>query len=116
LVSRPSPDPTQSRIESPLALSASSIHLLESRQLKKTDSGIKGTKHFHRPPHNHSFEMSAEVPVAIIGIGCKLPGGSDTKDLYYEFLRNKVWRHLFYTFVFTLKNLIQIFLYHRATE
>jgi hypothetical protein len=52
--------------------------------------------------------MSAEVPVAIIGIGCKLPGGSDTKDLYYEFLRNKVWRHLFYIFVFTLKNLIQI--------
>lgn len=34
--------------------------------------------------------MSAEVPVAIIGIGCKFPGGSDTKDLYYEFLRNKV--------------------------
>jgi hypothetical protein len=34
--------------------------------------------------------MSAELPVAIIGIACKLPGGSDTKDLYYEFLRNKV--------------------------
>lgn len=34
--------------------------------------------------------MSAEVPVAIIGIGCKFPGGSDNKDLYYEFLRNKV--------------------------
>ncbi|KAF9228933.1 putative nonribosomal peptide synthetase [Gyrodon lividus] len=33
--------------------------------------------------------MSAELPVAIIGIGCKFPGGSDNKDLYYEFLRNK---------------------------
>ncbi|EIW85666.1 ketoacyl-synt-domain-containing protein [Coniophora puteana RWD-64-598 SS2] len=33
--------------------------------------------------------MSAEVPVAIVGIGCKFPGGSDNKDLYYEFLRNK---------------------------
>ncbi|KAH7918142.1 ketoacyl-synt-domain-containing protein, partial [Leucogyrophana mollusca] len=33
--------------------------------------------------------MSAEVPVAIIGIGCKFPGGSDNKELYYEFLRNK---------------------------
>jgi len=34
--------------------------------------------------------MSAQFPVAIIGIGCRLPGGSDTKELYYEFLRNKV--------------------------
>ncbi|KAH7909125.1 putative nonribosomal peptide synthetase [Hygrophoropsis aurantiaca] len=34
--------------------------------------------------------MSAEVPVAVIGIGCKFPGGSDNKELYYEFLRNKV--------------------------
>ena len=34
--------------------------------------------------------MSAQFPVAIVGIGCKLPGGSDTKELYYEFLRNKV--------------------------
>jgi len=34
--------------------------------------------------------MSAEVPLALVGIGCKFPGGSDTKDLYYEFLRNKV--------------------------
>lgn len=34
--------------------------------------------------------MSSQVPVAIIGIGCKFPGGSDNKDLYYEFLRNKV--------------------------
>ncbi|KAH7890103.1 putative nonribosomal peptide synthetase [Phlebopus sp. FC_14] len=33
--------------------------------------------------------MSAEVPVAVIGIGCKFPGGSDNKDLYYDFLRNK---------------------------
>ncbi|KIJ63457.1 polyketide synthetase [Hydnomerulius pinastri MD-312] len=33
--------------------------------------------------------MSAEIPVAVIGIGCKFPGGSDNKDLYYEFLRNK---------------------------
>ncbi|KAL4075275.1 hypothetical protein V8B97DRAFT_2022271 [Scleroderma yunnanense] len=33
--------------------------------------------------------MSAEIPVAIIGIGCKFPGGSDNKELYYEFLRNK---------------------------
>lgn len=33
--------------------------------------------------------MSAEVPVAIVGIGCKFPG-ADNKDLYYEFLRNKV--------------------------
>ena len=36
--------------------------------------------------------MSAEIPVAVIGIGCKFPGGSDNKELYYEFLRNKV-RH-----------------------
>jgi acyl transferase domain-containing protein len=34
--------------------------------------------------------MSAEVPVAIVGIGCKFPGGADTKELYYEFLRGKV--------------------------
>ena len=34
--------------------------------------------------------MSAEIPLALVGIGCKFPGGSDTKDLYYEFLRNKV--------------------------
>lgn len=34
--------------------------------------------------------MSAQVPVAIIGIGYKIPGGSDNKDLYYEFLRSKV--------------------------
>ena len=34
--------------------------------------------------------MSAQFPVAIVGIGCRLPGGSDTKELYYEFLRNKV--------------------------
>ncbi|KAG9317960.1 hypothetical protein JVU11DRAFT_12 [Chiua virens] len=33
--------------------------------------------------------MSAEIPVAVIGIGCKFPGGSDNKDLYYQFLRNK---------------------------
>ncbi|EMD32324.1 PKS/NRPS enzyme [Gelatoporia subvermispora B] len=33
--------------------------------------------------------MSAECPVAIVGIGCKFPGGSETKELYYEFLRNK---------------------------
>ncbi|KAF8800322.1 hypothetical protein BYT27DRAFT_6834852 [Phlegmacium glaucopus] len=33
--------------------------------------------------------MSAQFPVAIVGIGCRLPGGSDTKELYYEFLRNK---------------------------
>ncbi|KAI9458237.1 putative nonribosomal peptide synthetase, partial [Boletus coccyginus] len=33
--------------------------------------------------------MSAEVPVAVIGIGCKFPGGCDNKDLYYEFLRSK---------------------------
>ncbi|KAH9923014.1 putative nonribosomal peptide synthetase [Amylocystis lapponica] len=33
--------------------------------------------------------MSSECPVAIVGIGCKFPGGSDTKDLYYDFLRNK---------------------------
>ncbi|KAH7905697.1 thiolase-like protein, partial [Hygrophoropsis aurantiaca] len=33
--------------------------------------------------------MSAEVPVAVIGIGCKFPGGSDNKELYYDFLRNK---------------------------
>ena len=37
--------------------------------------------------------MSAEFPVAIVGIGCRLPGGSDTKELYYEFLRNKVSIH-----------------------
>jgi len=37
--------------------------------------------------------MSAEVPLALVGIGCKFPGGSDTKDLYYEFLRNKVRDH-----------------------
>jgi len=34
--------------------------------------------------------MSAELPVAIVGIGCKFPGGADTKELYYEFLRGKV--------------------------
>ncbi|KAI6009612.1 putative nonribosomal peptide synthetase [Pisolithus orientalis] len=34
--------------------------------------------------------MSAEIPVAVIGIGCKFPGGSDNKELYYEFLRSKV--------------------------
>jgi acyl transferase domain-containing protein len=34
--------------------------------------------------------MPCDTPVALIGIGCKFPGGSDTKDLYYEFLRNKV--------------------------
>jgi len=33
--------------------------------------------------------MSSDAPVAIVGIGCKFPGGSDTKELYYEFLRNK---------------------------
>ncbi|KAF8800384.1 hypothetical protein BYT27DRAFT_7148677 [Phlegmacium glaucopus] len=33
--------------------------------------------------------MSAQFPVAIVGIGCRLPGGSDTKELFYEFLRNK---------------------------
>lgn len=37
--------------------------------------------------------MSAEIPLALIGIGCKFPGKSDTKDLYYEFLRNKVRIH-----------------------
>jgi hypothetical protein len=42
--------------------------------------------------------MSAELPVAIIGIGCKLPGGSDTKDLYYDFLRNKVGQRFFLSF------------------
>ena len=39
--------------------------------------------------------MSAEIPVAIVGIGCKFPGGSDNKELYYEFLRNKVRRSNF---------------------
>ena len=34
--------------------------------------------------------MSAQCPVAIVGIGCRLPGGSDTKELYDEFLRKKV--------------------------
>ena len=34
--------------------------------------------------------MSAQFPVAVVGIGCRLPNGSDTKELYYEFLRNKV--------------------------
>jgi len=34
--------------------------------------------------------MSADVPVAIVGIGCKFPGGADTKEQYYEFLRGKV--------------------------
>ncbi|KIJ63455.1 polyketide synthetase [Hydnomerulius pinastri MD-312] len=33
--------------------------------------------------------MSAEVPVAIIGIGGRFPGGSDTPELFYQFLRNK---------------------------
>ncbi|KAF9461490.1 hypothetical protein BDZ94DRAFT_1263481 [Collybia nuda] len=33
--------------------------------------------------------MSTHFPVAIVGIGCRLPGGSDTKELYHEFLRNK---------------------------
>ncbi|EIW85840.1 hypothetical protein CONPUDRAFT_80229 [Coniophora puteana RWD-64-598 SS2] len=33
--------------------------------------------------------MSAEIPVAIIGIGGTFPGGSDTPELFYEFLRNK---------------------------
>ncbi|KAI6142295.1 putative nonribosomal peptide synthetase [Pisolithus thermaeus] len=33
--------------------------------------------------------MSADIPVAVIGIGCKFPGGSDNKELYYEFLRSK---------------------------
>ncbi|KAG9316160.1 thiolase-like protein [Chiua virens] len=32
--------------------------------------------------------MSAEVPVAVIGIGSKFPRGSDN-EVYYEFLRNK---------------------------
>ena len=36
--------------------------------------------------------MSMEIPIAVIGIGCKFPGGSDNKELYYEFLRNKVRR------------------------
>ncbi|KAF9241407.1 putative nonribosomal peptide synthetase [Melanogaster broomeanus] len=43
--------------------------------------------------------MSAEVPVAVIGIGCKFPGGSDNKDLYYEFLRNKL-RNSWYSSTF----------------
>jgi hypothetical protein len=34
--------------------------------------------------------MSAEVPVAIMGISCKFLGGTDTKELYYEFLCGKV--------------------------
>lgn len=34
--------------------------------------------------------MSAEVPVGVVGIGCKLPGGCDSKELYYSFLRQKV--------------------------
>ncbi|KAH7911096.1 thiolase-like protein [Hygrophoropsis aurantiaca] len=33
--------------------------------------------------------MSAEVPVAIVGIGGRFPGGSDTPEQFYQFLRNK---------------------------
>ena len=45
--------------------------------------------------------MSAEIPLALIGIGCKFPGKSDTKDLYYEFLRNKVSFHSSLWFAFS---------------
>ncbi|KIJ16050.1 hypothetical protein PAXINDRAFT_11094 [Paxillus involutus ATCC 200175] len=34
--------------------------------------------------------MSAEIPIAIIGLGGTFPGGSNTPALFYEFLRNKV--------------------------
>ncbi|KIJ16045.1 hypothetical protein PAXINDRAFT_180362, partial [Paxillus involutus ATCC 200175] len=33
--------------------------------------------------------MSAEIPIAIIGLGGTFPGGSNTPALFYEFLRNK---------------------------
>ncbi|KAF9219105.1 putative nonribosomal peptide synthetase [Gyrodon lividus] len=33
--------------------------------------------------------MSAEIPVAIIGLGGKFPGGSNTPALFYDFLRSK---------------------------
>ncbi|KIK85335.1 hypothetical protein PAXRUDRAFT_831969 [Paxillus rubicundulus Ve08.2h10] len=33
--------------------------------------------------------MSAEIPVAIIGLGGRFPGGSNTPALFYDFLRNK---------------------------
>ena len=51
--------------------------------------------------------MSAEIPVAIVGIGCKFPGGSDNKELYYEFLRNKVRRSDFAPEVSVLIFLVQ---------
>ncbi|KAI8820281.1 putative nonribosomal peptide synthetase [Fimicolochytrium jonesii] len=33
--------------------------------------------------------MSAKIPVAIVGLGCKFPKGCNDKETYYEFLRNK---------------------------
>ena len=52
--------------------------------------------------------MSAEIPVAVVGIGCKFPGGADTKELYYEFLRGKVSAQYYFTLLVVAARLITV--------
>ncbi len=35
-----------------------------------------------------SYERAKSEPIAIIGMGCRFPGGSDTPEKYWEFLRS----------------------------
>lgn len=60
--------------------------------------------------------MSAEIPVAIVGIGCKFPGGADTKELYYEFLRGKVSAQYYFTLLAAAARLITMLDHCRVTE
>jgi acyl transferase domain-containing protein len=34
--------------------------------------------------------MAYNTSIAVIGMGCKFPGGCNNKEQFYEFLRNKV--------------------------
>ncbi len=54
-------------------------------QLRRALAALKRTR-----AQLEALESAGREPIALVGIGCRLPGGANTPDAYWELLRNGV--------------------------